>query len=257
MFVQISVLIICLLLSSCGGGAGEVTPLQVQEPKPPSELRILVLGQSISSNCNDFVYGPSQNVFQIDRQGTVKAAQDPFEWADCSKGSMWMPLGTRVIESGVAAKVIFMPIGVAGSRVQDWQEGGSAFGKLNDAIALIKKNGIRFDMAFWHQGSANYGTARDEYTSRLLDVITYVNKNVEIRQWLIGVHSRCWGGYDTNVEAAQILVGNAASQGRFPGANSNLLGNEYRVDECHLNKQGQEQMAAMWLEAIKNANARR
>lgn len=47
-------------------------------------------------------------------------------------------------------KVVFMPIGAANAEVQDWQQGGLAFGKLNDAIALIKKNGLAFDLVLYH-----------------------------------------------------------------------------------------------------------
>lgn len=221
----------------------------------PEQLRILVVGQSIASNCNEALYGPVEHVHQIGKDGALKAARDPFEWADCDKGSMWMPLGKLIIEKGLAKSVVFMPIGVGGTRVQDWQSGGRAFPKLDEALALIKKENLVFDAAFWHQGSSDHGMAGAEYAERLNAVIAYVNERARIGQWLIGVHSRCWGRYDANVEAAQRSVGAASAQGRYPGANSNLLGNEYRFDECHLNRQGQEQMAAMWLEALRNARA--
>jgi hypothetical protein len=228
----------------------------VQIPAIPEELRVLVIGQSISSNCNEYIYGAVDNVLQIGKDGVIKAAHDPFEWADCSKGSMWMPLGKRIIEGGMAKKVIFMPIGVGGTKVRDWQEGGTAFGKLNEAISVIKKNGMKFDFVFWHQGSSDIGTSKSEYTTRLLSVIDYVSRNVPVNRWLIGIHSRCWGDYDPEVEAAQFAVANASEAGRFAGANSNLLGGEYRLDGCHLNQRGQEQMALMWLEAIRSANSR-
>lgn len=251
---------VSVLLASCGGGGGDksVLPSPISSPVPapaplPKELRILVIGQSISSNCNQAVYGPIDNVFQIGKDGSVKPARDPFEWGDCTQGSMWMPLGKRVIDSGLAQKVVFMPIGVGGTSVRDWQGGGKAFVKLNTALDLIKQQGLKFDAVFWHQGSADHGMPSGEYTDRLLSVIAYVNSRISVARWLIGVHSRCWGNYDSQIEAAQRLIGNAASEGRFPGANSNLLGNPYRFDECHLNQAGQEEMANMWLEAIRNA----
>jgi len=243
-------------MSCGGGGTAPAKAPPVQTPITVDEVRILVIGQSILSNCNEFSYGPVANVFQIGRDGATKEARDPFEWADCAKGSMWMPLGQKIIEGAVAKKVVFMPIGVASTKVQDRQQGGSAFGKLNDAIALIKENGLAFDLGLWHQGSADFGMSKQEYQTRLLSVIDYVNKNLTIKRWLIGIHSRCGATYDREVEAAQVAVGNAASAGRYPGANTNLLGNEYRFDKCHLNKLGQEEMATMWVEAIKSANAR-
>lgn len=248
-----------VLLASCGGGGGDKpvsSPISAPAPVPPplpKELHILAIGQSISSNCNQTVYGPVDNVFQVAKDGGLKPARDPFEWADCTQGSMWMPLGKRIIDNGLAQKVVFMPIGVGGTSVRDWQSGGKAFAKLNSALDLVKQQGLKFDAVLWHQGTADHGMPSGEYTDRLLSVISYVNNRITTGRWLIGVHSRCWGNYDPQIEAAQRSVGSATSAGRFPGANSNLLGNAYRFDECHLNQAGQEEMATMWLEAIRNA----
>jgi hypothetical protein len=247
---------VVLSLISCGGNTSvEATTPPVAVDPTPANLNILVIGQSISSNCNDFIYGPSANVMQIAKDGSIKAAQDPFEWADCTKGSMWMPLGKRIIEARIAKQVTFMPIGVAGSKIADWQSGGPDFGKLNEAINLVKKNGVSFDFAIWHQGSADFGMSRNEYATRLLSIISYVNQKIPVKRWLIGVHSRCWGGYDAEIEAAQRSVADAPASNRYLGANTNTLDDSLRVDQCHLNQKGQEQAAALWLDAIQNASA--
>ena len=164
-----------------------------------------------------------------------------------------MPLGKKLIDSGIARKVIFMPIGVSGSKVEDWQASGAAFKKLNSAISLIQGQGIAFDFAIWHQGSSNIGMEKSVYMARLGSVIDYVNERVKINRWLIGVHSRCFGNYDRNIESAQMEIGNMPKLKRFIGANNNLLGDEYRTDSCHLKKSGQDEMASMWLESVKSA----
>ena len=250
--IHILLLGIGLALGTCGGKASRAVAVATPSVPPP-EMRILVLGQSISSNCNEHIYGPVDRVFQIGKNGEVKNAQDPFEWADCTKGSMWMPLGKRMVESGIASKVIFMPIGVGATKVSDWQEGGLAFDKLNNAITLVKQQGIRFDFAFWHQGSSDFGNNKVEYLNRLSSIVTYVNKNVKISRWLIAVHSRCYGNYDLNVEAAQIEFGNRKKLQIYPGPNTNLLGDDYRIDTCHLNQKGQEEMGVMWLNSVRSA----
>ncbi|WP_289912948.1 sialate O-acetylesterase [Janthinobacterium sp. SUN100] len=233
-----------------------VTPVIPVTPGIPGslpELRILVIGQSISSNCNEHVYPAVDNVFQVGKDGAIKIASDPFEWADCNKGSMWMPLGKKLIVGGVARKVIFMPIGVGGTKVTDWQAGGVAFGKFNSAIGLIQAQGIKFDFAFWHQGSSDFGTDKDLYIQRLSEVIDYVNTKVKVNRWIIAVHSRCGTAYDRNIESAQLAFGNVPKLKRYPGPNTNLLSDEYRFDACHLNEKGQEKMASMWLDSIKAA----
>lgn len=257
---RIWILGVSVLLASCGGGGGgkpvSQPPISVPAPVPgpsPKELYILVIGQSISSNCNQTVYGPVDNVLQVAKDGSLKPARDPFEWADCTQGSMWMPLGKRIIDSGIAQKVVFMPIGMGATSVHDWQTGGKAFTKLNSALDLIKLQNIKFDAVLWHQGYSDSGATQSYYKERLLSVIAYVNSRITVGRWLIGLHSRCYGSYDQVIEAAQRSVGDAAPEARFLGANSNLLGDEYRFDGCHLNGLGQEQMANMWLEALRNA----
>lgn len=246
------------LMTACGGGSQHDSPMPpplVATPVtlPMAEVRILVVGQSIASNCNEFVYAPIDGVYQIDRSGEVTPARDPFQWADCTKGAVWMPLGKLLIDSGVAKKVVFMPIGVAGSKVEDWLAGGAAFQKLNAALELVNKKGITFNLAVWHQGSANAGDSQAAYSKKLTEVLDYVNSKSTVDRWLIAIHSVCFGTYDRNVEAAQIELGNMRSLRYYPGANNNTLGEEYRTDRCHLNKAGQEKLATLWLGSIQAA----
>jgi hypothetical protein len=252
-------LFVLAALCACGGGGANSSPVPITPPPTPApvvldQLRIFVVGQSISSNCNEHKFGPIDNVFQIGRDGEVKLASDPFEWADCSNGSMWMPLGKLLIERGIAKKVVFMPIGVGGTKVRDWQEGGAAFPKLNTALAQIKQKGLVFDVALWHQGSSDIGADKNEYLTRLTSVVAYIDANAQIGRWVIAQHSRCSGSYDKNIEEAQLAFANALNFRRFVGPNNNLLGEEYRLsDGCHLNELGQQTMASMWFDSIKNA----
>lgn len=272
LLVVIQAVILCCLsaLGACGGSGSSSKPsVEVPAVIPPvviapaipievpvavaPEIRILVVGQSISSNCNEKVYGASPNIFKFDLTGTAKIASDPFDWSDCKMGSMWMPLGKRLVDSGMASKVTFMPIGLGSTTVADWQAGGKAFSKLNSAIDVIKTRGISFEYAFWHQGSSDFGIDRNLYASRLLSVIGYLNRNVKIEKWLIAIHSRCFGKWDREIEAAQLAVSTTSGDNIFVGPNNNLLDDTYRFDTCHLNAKGQDEMAGLWLEAMKNA----
>ena len=270
--VSLQAALLCLLctVGACGGSHSSGSPAaagppvvvgspavttdsSASVPVPPPEMRILVLGQSISSNCNEKVYGPFPNVFQIDTAGAVTAASDPFDWADCKQGSMWMPLGKRLIDAGLASKVTFMPIGLGSTSVADWQEGGRAYSKLSAAANIIKQRGLQFDYALWHQGSSDNGTKSDIYATRLNSVIDNVNKNISIKKWIIAIHSRCYGVWNREVETAQFDVSKVAGDNIHPGPNNNLLDDTYRTDTCHLNAAGQEAMAQLWVESIRNA----
>lgn len=250
-------ILMTIMLVGCGGGPDPMNlrpSIPVVEAVPrAAETRILVIGQSVASNCNEHIYGPVSNVLQVALNGDVVPAKDPFEWADCKGGSMWMPLGRKLIEGGVSDKVVFMPIGVGATSVRAWQPGGNAYPKLIDAISLIRQEGIVFDYAFWQQGTSDFGMSRAEYGERLSAVIADVSGKIPVKRWLIALHSRCFNVYDQDLEAAQRAVANSLPGRTYLGANGNSLGNEFRFDMCHLNQQGQEEMASLWLQAIKDS----
>lgn len=218
------------------------------------EIYILVIGQSISSNSNQHIFKSVPGVYQIGMDGVEKYAVDPFDWADGDQGSMWIPLGERMIQSGFATKVTFMPIGVAGTSVQDWMPNGTAFNKLMAAINVIKKNQINFDYALWHQGSSDVGRQPIKYLIQLKKVLRFISLNVSIDKWIVAQHSKCGKALDVKISEQQRVVGRAYVYRRFLGPDTNSLGDEYRYDGCHLNKKGQEEMAKLWFESILEAN---
>ena len=119
------------------------------------DIFILVVGESISANCNQHIFQQVPGVYQLNKNGIQTPAKDPFDWSDCSQGSMWIPLGEKIIQNGLADNVTFMPIGVKGTSVSDWKEGGAAFAKLSSAISMTKEKSINVDYLFWHQGSSD------------------------------------------------------------------------------------------------------
>lgn len=219
-------------------------------------ISILVIGQSISSNCNQYKYPDIQGIYQYDFEGNRIKASDPFIWADCNGGSMWMPLGKMIRNNNFADEVTFMPIGIGGTTVQDWLPNGRAYPKLQKAMSLIKNRQIKFDYIFWHQGSSDIGTPPEIYKQRFNALATHVIKLGDLRssKWIIARHSQCYGKLDEKLWKAQTEIGRMDNHIRFfVGPNTNSLGNEYRFDTCHLNQQGQEKMAALWFDSLKNA----
>ncbi|MXR36811.1 sialate O-acetylesterase [Craterilacuibacter sinensis] len=221
------------------------------------EVHILVIGQSISSNCNQNKFGKVDGVYQFDLNGNVVAASDPFIWADCNGGSMWMPLGERMIKSGLASKVVFMPIGIGGTKVSEWLVGGRAFGKLETALSVIAKKGITFDYVLWHQGSSDIGTPGNIYQDDLHKLYSYVRKKIGVVPWVVARHSRCYGRYDEKIDGVQQKIVTNAPLFFYAGPDNNSLDDRFRFDSCHLNKTGQIKMAELWFESIEKVGQRK
>jgi hypothetical protein len=222
-------------------------PLHQLQAKP---LYILVIGQSIASNCNEHPYTAVSGVYQIGLNGLETPAADPFEWADCKRGSTWIPLGRNIIKAGLADRVTFMPIGVSDATAGDWAPGGKAEAKLSRALALVKQKGIVFDYAFWQQGPADIGTVGPRYTKALNSVIYRIAKNASVKTWLIANHAACHGRSDANIAKVQYYIAKYYHLSIFPGPNTDQLGERYRFDGCNLNQAGQEKIAQGWLDAM-------
>lgn len=217
------------------------------------DLSVLVIGQSISSNCNEYSFSAEANVLQYNLDGKIIQAQDPFVWADCRGGSIWIPLGKLLIADKMADRVIFMPIGVGGTKVSDWLEGGRAYPKLEKALSIIRENKLKFDFVLWYQGSSDIGSNPNDYKQNFYKLYRTVRSSVQsATPWLVAMHSRCFGGYDKGIENAQAEIGKGLPF-FFQGPNGNSLGDEYRFDQCHLTRDGQVKMAELWLSSIKTA----
>ncbi len=218
-------------------------------------LYIFVVGESIASNCHEHPYPAVKGVYQIGLDGVEKPAADPLDWADCRRGSTWVPLGRQLIEAGMADKVVFMPIGLQQTKASDWQPGGKAYPKLKQALALIKQRGLRFDFAFWQQGDADIGGNAPRYTRSLRVAMHEIAQNVSIHTWLIAHQSSCHGRADPKIAQAQSFAAMNYLMNHFPGPDTDALGSADRFDGCNLNQAGQEKMARAWLVAMQAAQA--
>ena len=56
--------------------------------------------------------------------------------------------------------------------------------------------------------------------------------------------------FDTLLQQAQYALADS-NLGIFNGPNTDMLGNEYRYDNCHFDETGLDMHATLWLEAIK------
>jgi hypothetical protein len=222
-------------------------------PVQARDIYILVVGESMSSNCNSHRFDKVPGVYQIGLSGQEEPAFDPFEWADCDQGSMWMPLGSEIIRSKLADKVVFMPIGMSSTKVADWLQGGIAYDKLQSALKIAKKRGIKFDYAFWLQGYSNIGSNKNKYAADLSTILKSVSRNIRVGKWIIARQSGCFSSADRDISNVQRLFGHNYVFNRYEGPDSNAIENKYRFSGCDLNKEGQEEMAKLWLSSIMKA----
>ena len=229
-------------------------PFQCNGVDVNDTLVLFSFGQSISSNFNEKTYSSHEHVYTLDEKGECVLAQDPLPIADGKAGSMWMPLAGKIIESGSAKNVLLVSIGVGGSAIERWTTKGDLSQHLETSLEMLNKLKIPISMFLWHQGTSNMGTLPDTYHDNFLAITKTIRDKGYSSPILVAIHSRCFGSYDKNLEAAQNLLAQRHQDGLFLGANTNLLDESYRFDTCHLNAKGQEQAAQLWFNAIKETD---
>lgn len=213
-------------------------------------LTFLIIGQSISSNCNQKKFDPEFGVNQFNIDGNIVKAQDPLIWADCQGGSLWIPFGKKIITDNLATEVNLLPIGARGTKIKDWLPSGRAYPKLQKALDLIINNKIHIDYVLFYQGSSDIGTKPYLYHSMFLQLHKIVKNRIGFLDWIIATHSRCFGRTDKDIANIQKSFNSIHF---YTGPDSNSFGDEYRFDGCHLNEQGQLKMAMLWADSVKNA----
>lgn len=224
-------------------------------PAHARDIHILVIGGGTASNCNAHAFGEARGVYQIGLSGSEKPARDPFELADCKGGSIWVPLGQKMVETGMADRVIFMPVGVAGARARDWQAGGRAYGKLLSVMSTAKARNIKFDYAFWQEGSADIGADPAQYANDLNKAVKAISINMNVGKWIIAQGAGCGDKRGGAINAAQLHYSRSPLFNRFPGPDMSGLDSTYRSDGCYFNELGQRELAQLWFRSIVAADS--
>lgn len=213
-------------------------------------LVIFTFGQSISANYNKNSYATVDHVFALD-DGKCIQAKDPLPIADGTNGSMWIPLGRKIIENGLAKNVLLISVGVGGSSIDSWSPNGDLHQHLQTNLEYLHKLNIPISLFLWHQGTSDIGKPSENYVNNFLKITDSIRSAGFNAPILVAIHSRCFNAYDKNIENAQKFLSTLHDKGIYEGANTNTLDNSFRFDKCHLNQHGQEKSADLWLKAIK------
>jgi hypothetical protein len=224
-------------------------------------LVLIIAGQSLSTNCADGIYTPTNTGHVLNfsiTNGGLYQAKDPL--LGCTgyhpnlPGNPWPTghwgsrLGDKLINAGTANNVILVPIGVGGSNILDWQVGGGNNPRYVVTARRLAAAGLTPNALLFEQGeSNNNGTTQSAYAAGLSSMIGTVQGIwptmpifVAIASWINGITSSA-------VQAAQAAAVNHAA-GVWAGANADSLGNSYRQsDQTHWNNAtGTDAIAGLW-----------
>jgi Carbohydrate esterase, sialic acid-specific acetylesterase len=226
---------------------------------PPGTVVILSFGQSNAANDGAARYVSRQavHVFNLFDMNYYKAV-DPLPGATNSGGSVWGRLGDKMIESGQFRSVLFVPIAVGASYIQDWTPpDGYCYRRLQFALTRLKRVGIRIDMLCWHQGEADANhrtTSAEEYKSGFRRLVKRIRAAGCEAPIYVAIASLCENDPHPHQNREQIRLAQqqlvAISEGLLPGPDTDRFDDDYRSDGCHFSESGLDAVAQAWLESI-------
>jgi lysophospholipase L1-like esterase len=218
---------------------------------------MVTVGQSLITNnvAGSYACGTKVHNLCLDNGGVYQAVQ-PLLGCSISGGEVRpsnyaMHLADKLIAAGHYDRVIIAPIGIGGTTVAQWEQGGVCNHRIGVLANRLAAQGYVPDMILWHQGESDHGITPSTYTRRLRSVIDTFRANGLSAPFLVAQASWNLGVTDANVRAGQ--AGAVKGAGIFSGPNFDTLDNTYRDDTTHFNQLGAEAASSMWLSSIEAA----
>ena len=213
---------------------------------------ILTLGQSHSANFGERKYKCKERVYFFYEE-KFYLAKDPILGADGDKGSVWTRLGDDLIENDLSDTVIFINIGVGGSRIDMWRPGTCLHHKILESIDSFENYNLKITHIFWHQGSSDawYHSSNKalEYKHTFSEIVRSIRDYGVEAPIFICQSTYSYGNSDYFIKKAQKdLV--SMDRNIFPGPDSDSIDYSYRYDGVHFSDKGLEILSDLWLEKI-------
>jgi hypothetical protein len=220
---------------------------------------LLVMGQSNAANAGDVLYTSiCTNTYNF-YNGDLYSLADPVKGANGDGGSVWSRLGALLAANGFAKTVIIAPAAVGGTSIKVWRPGGDLNYRIIETVHALQSKGLRITHVLWHQGESDNAfyfpqvtaaTNANNYRRDFLSIVAQLRSLHVDAPVFPAIATRCGAvPADSFLQAAQYSLA-SDSLDIINGPNTDLIGNEYRRDDCHMNDQGMRIHAALWADIL-------
>lgn len=266
----LSVGLVLLLLSGCGGGGSSAPAKQVIDydvhyrvshnnfaeevdcPKANREVW-LVSGQS---NAASYAEQPKStypgNVVQF-YHGKCYTVSHPVlgasgDSSEATKNNYNPFIAVAEKYSAHTGKTVVLSFfSIGGRQIERWYNGDYRYDFLTEAEALNSLLGV--DRFLWQQGETDHfnGTTKTNYLVMFRAIVTDL-KGIGVSGSIhVARSSTCnYGPVDNQIGAAHDEL-----RGQYPGPNTDtIMGKEDRPDECHFGSSGVEKFRDLWVQSL-------
>lgn len=216
-----------------------------------SSLVFITFGQSNSANSGRMEKSlKNWNNVYMSYKGNIYDYADPSIGAEGFGASVWGLLGKEILleSEGKIKNVFFTNTGVGGISIEGLISDENDFLKyfLNEFRYTLDRFG-KIDGVLFHQGESN-NRKIDQYYDSFLTLQDSIN-NIRKVPIFLSQASYC----DSIVNENLLKIQNSLIKNRemvFRGPNSDVLGSNYRYDNCHFNSDGLVKLSKLWYQSI-------
>lgn len=223
----------------------------------PKTMVAIAFGQSNSANYGNLRHESKEKVYNF-YAGRLYPARDPMIGAQGMGGSVWTRLGDRLIDGSVFDATVFATIGVGSADIARWAPGGDLHSKLLEVIKDIRQSQLVVTHLLWHQGEADarLGTNPREYQRLFHAMLGSIREHGVDSDIFVSVTTRCYDNPSSEpLRTAQRQLVDPKS-GILAGPDTDVLGPEYRYDDCHFSGRGLNAAAELWFDALIKAQVK-
>lgn len=222
---------------------------------------IFAAGQSNIGNFGETKFMPSSsNVFNF-ANGKCFKAQDPLLGAGGVGGNPLTILSQFLADQGHS--VLIAPVAIGGTKISGWADENVYGYRITNTLKQLNAMRLRPNYILWHQGeddAVNFkgffsNIVQSFFYQRNLKSVIELMRQESDAPILVGLTSRC-GSLEGVPDLRHVQKNITSLQGVYLGANTDILGHEYRKDDkCHFNEKGLNAAAQLWLKAIYDVSS--
>lgn len=217
---------------------------------------ILTLGQANAGNTSTSLDTAGSGVYSY-YKGKIYPAADPMIGSESYGGSVWPSVGDSLIKEQLYKKVVYIPLAVGSTNIENWASGSSSI-LLKKTLEDLKKKNIKLTHIVWHQGESDNGTPKQEYKNNLIKILSIIRYGGQSAPFYCSIASFSpsskthISGIDSNIQQAQIEFINENTN-VLVGPNTDTLNLAIdRYDAVHFSKSGKAKYTNQWFLCLKN-----
>lgn len=205
---------------------------------------MMAYGQSNAANGVDVKYTPTNEVYNF-FNGRCYIASDPLLGATNTNGSVWTRFADKFLDQNPQYNnVIIVAAAVGATSIYQWATDPGLINYLVVAKSQLVNKGMKLDAQYFHQGETDafYGTLKHEYKYWFTNMYWYLRYYYVRAPIYVAQASQCFDTSSNQILEAQFELAEELAHVRH-GPNTDLLGPQYRHDDCHFNDLGANEVA--------------